>query len=128
MLPADATEEKTLRKFYDQLRRVRFTIARLDAASQRARTSPLPDIPGLSINDLKIAALHRELQREGGDRAYICPVNVIVQFAGLDWPEQARWIQHKLEKAGVIQCFERGAPHTEGKRGKSTLWRYRKPL
>jgi hypothetical protein len=126
LLPADATEEKTLRKFYNQLRRVRFTTVGLTAAIERARTLPLPDIPGLSENELRVAALHRELQREAGDGPYICPVSVAAKFLEQDWPEQARWVQHKLEKAGVIQCFERGAPHTEGKRGKSTLWRYLK--
>ena len=128
MLPADATEAKTLRKFYDQLRRVRFTTVTLDAACERARTSSLPEIPGLSANDLRAAALHRELQREAGDGGYICPISVVAKFLQLEWVEQARWIQHKLEKAGVIQCIERGAPHTEGKRGKSSVWRYLQPL
>jgi len=52
----------------------------------------------------------------------------VAKFLQLEWVEQARWIQHKLERAGVIQCIERGAPHIEGKRGKSTLWRYLKSL
>jgi len=128
MLPADADEEKTLRKFYGQLRRVRFTTAGLYAACERASTLPLPDIPGLPANYLKVAALNRELQRDAGDRPYICPVNKITGFLQLKYPEQANWIQHQLEKADVIHCVGRGEPHRQGRRGKSTLWRYLRPL
>ena len=101
MLPADADEEKTLRKFYGQLR---------------------------PANYLKVAALNRELQRDAGDRPYICPVNKITGFLQLKYPEQANWIQHQLEKADVIHCVGRGEPHRQGRRGKSTLWRYLRPL
>jgi hypothetical protein len=116
MLPHDADEEKSLRKFYRQLSRVRFLPSTLRAAMARARTLPLPDLPKLSDDALLVAALYRELQREAGDRAFICPVNTIVQFASLRWPEQARWIQTVLEKAEVIRCVDRGSPHVAGER------------
>lgn len=128
LLPADANFDHTLRKFYGQLSRVKFTTTGLDAARERARNSPLPEIPGLSEGQRKAAALHRELQREADDGEHICPVNVLAEFLGLEWPEQARWIQRQLEKAEVIRCVKRGAPHTRGVKGRSTTWSYLKPL
>jgi hypothetical protein len=93
------------------------------------RTPLLPDLPKISNDARLVAGLYRELQRDAGERrAFICPVNTIAQFAGLRWPEQARWIQTVLEKAGVIQCVDRGLPHVAGAKGKSTLWRYLRPL
>jgi hypothetical protein len=128
MLPQNADEEKSLRKFYKQLTRVRFLPTALVRAIARARSAPLPQLPNLSNDAQLVALLYRELQRDAGDRGFICPVNTIVEFAGLRWPEQARWIQSVLEKAGVIRCVDRGSPHVTGAPGKSTVWRYLKPL
>jgi len=51
-------------------------------------------IPTLTHNKtaLKLAALCRELQREAGDRPFICPVNMAQQFLGLRFPEQANYL------------------------------------
>jgi hypothetical protein len=66
----------------------------------------------------------RELQREAGDKSFICPVNVIVNFVPLRFAEQAKRLLLALEKLGVVECVQRGAPHLPGKPGKSSLWRY----
>jgi hypothetical protein len=124
LLPPDANEEKSLAHFYKQIRRVRYLPCALDAALERASASPLPNIAGLSTNALKVAALMRELQRDAGDKSFICPVNVIVKFVPLRFAEQAKRILLVLEKSGVIQCVERGRPHAPGVYGKSTVWRY----
>jgi Toprim domain-containing protein len=129
MLPADADFEKSHRRFLDQMGRVRYTDSALKAACERANNSPLPDLPGLLDTARRVAALYRELQRAAGrGRSFICPVNILVDWVPFRWPEQARLWQARLEKEGVIECAERGAPHVRGKRGKSTLWRYMKPL
>jgi hypothetical protein len=125
MLPPDADEERSLAHFYKQIRRVRYLPCALDAAIGRARTWPLPDIAGLNTNELKVAALMRELQRDAGQKSFICPINVIVSFVPLRFAEQAKRILLVLEKAEVIECVERGAPHMPGKPGKSSIWRYK---
>jgi hypothetical protein len=124
LLPPDADEEKSLAHFYKQIRRVRYLPCALDAALERASTLPLPDIAGLNTNALKVAALMRELQRDAGEKSFICPVNVIVKFVPLRFAEQAKRILFVLEKKGIIQCVERGRPHAPGVYGKSTVWRY----
>jgi hypothetical protein len=128
LLPPHADEEKSLAHFYKQIRRVRYLPCALDAALGRARTLPLPDIAGLNTNALKVAALMRELQRDAGEKSFICPVNVIVGFVPLRFGEQARRILFVLEETGVIQCVERGAPHMPGKPGKSSIWRYKRSM
>lgn len=129
LLPPGADEEKGLRHFYKQIRRVRYLPCALDAAMQRARSLPPPEIPGADDpNVLKVGALMRELQREAGDKSFICPVNIVVSFVPLRFAEQAKRIQHVLEKKGAVTCVERGAPHLPGKPGKSSVWRYNLPL
>ena len=115
MLPQNADEERSLRKFYKQLTRVRFLPTALARAIARARSAPLPQLPNLSNDAQLVASLYRELQRDAGDRGFICPVNTIVEFAGLRWPEQARWIQNVLEKAGVISLYGSGVPSRHGR-------------
>jgi hypothetical protein len=69
----------------------------------------------------------RELQRDG-EKSFICPINVIVSFVPLRFAEQAKRILLLLEKATVIECVERGAPHMLGKPGKSSIWRYKRNM
>jgi hypothetical protein len=128
LLPPDADEERSLAHFYKQIRRVRYLPCALDAALKRASTLPLPNIEGLNMNALKVAALMRELQRDAGEKSFICPVNVIVRHVPLSHPEKAKRILFVLEKAGVIQSVERGAPHMPGKPGKSSIWRYKRRM
>ena len=127
LLPPDADEQKSLVHFYKQMRRVRYPTGALDAALERAAAAPLPDLPGMSDTVRKVAALVRELQRDAGEKSFIAPVNVVAKFANLDHPEKAKRILFILEKAGVIQCVDRGAPHMPGKPGKSTIWRAQPP-
>jgi hypothetical protein len=124
-LPPDADEAKSLVHFYKQIRRVRYLSGALDAALERARSLPLPDLPGMNDRVRKVAALMRELQRDAGDKSFICSVNVVTRFAALEHPEKAKRLLLMLEKSGVIECVERGAPHLPGKPGKSSLWRYK---
>jgi len=35
----------------------------------------------------------------------------------LRWPKQARWLLHQLERLGVVECIDRGAPNMKGKKG-----------
>jgi hypothetical protein len=128
LLPPHADEEKSLAHFYKQIRRVRYLPCALDAALKRASTLPLPDIPDLNTNELKVAALMRELQRDAGEKCFICPVNVIVGFVPLRFAEQARRILFVLEQTGVIECVQRGAPHMPGKPGKSSIWHYKRSI
>jgi hypothetical protein len=127
-LPPDADEEKSLAHFYKQIRRVRYLPCALDAALKRATALPLPDIASLNTNELKVAALMRELQRDAAEKSFICPVNVIVRFLPLSHPEKAKRILLVLEQTGVIECVERGAPHMPGKPGKSSIWRYKRNM
>lgn len=103
---------------------------KLETAIERATSTKPPFLPALKGNEdaTKLATLCRELQREAGDRPFICPVNVAQRFLNLLWPEQANWLLHQLERNGVIKCIDRGAPNKLGKEGKSTLWRYKLPL
>jgi hypothetical protein len=126
MLPPDADEAKSLKTFYRQLDRVRFTESGLSGAMERARTGWLPNIPSLKHNEeaIKLAALARELQREAGkERPFICPVNTAQRFLELRWPEQANYLLHMLESEKVLECVDRGAPNKPGVKGKPTLWR-----
>jgi hypothetical protein len=125
LLPLHADEEKSVAHFYKQMRRVRYLPCALDAALKRATTLPLPNIQGLNTNERKVAALMRELQRDAGEKSFICPVNVIVAFVPLRFAEQARRILFVLERMDVIECIRRGAPYMVGKPGKSSIWRYK---
>jgi len=129
-LPANADRDKSFQIFLKQLTRVRFMSSSLNAACERARTVPPPFIPALDGNTdaTTVAALCRELQRDAGDRGFICPVNIVQQFSNLRWPAQAHWLLHQLECNGVIECVDRGAPNIPGKKGKPTIWRYRLPI
>jgi hypothetical protein len=128
-LPKGSDRDKAFQIFLKQLTRVRFMLGPLKAACERARTALPPFIPALDGNTeaIAVAALCKELQRDAGERGFICPVNVVQQFLGLRWPAQAHWLLHQLELNGVIECADRGAPNTPGKKGKPTLWRYRLP-
>jgi hypothetical protein len=126
-LPPDADLDKSRDTFFRQIKRVRFTDAGLQAACERALKAKAPFIAARDgdIEVEKAAALCRELQRDAGDRPFICPVSVVQQFLNLRWPSQANYLLHVLEEEKVIECVERGAPNTVGKRGKPTLWRYK---
>jgi hypothetical protein len=130
LLPPGADENNSLQKFYDQLQRVRFTDAGLGAACERASVAKPPFIPARDgdVEVARLAALCRELQREAGDRPFICPVGVVVEFLGVRWRSQGGWLLHVLEHENVIECVDRGVPNSVGKRGKPTLWRYKLPL
>jgi hypothetical protein len=130
LLPPDSDETESLKTFYRQLKRVRFTVSGLEAACERARSARLPFIPARDgdIEIARLAALCRELQRNVGDRPFICPVNVVQEFLGLPWPSQANYLLHTLQDESVIECVDRGSPHRRSEKGKSTLWRYKLPL
>ena len=126
LLPPDADYGGSLGHFYSQLQRVRFTDAGLKAACERARKATPPFIPARDgdVQVAQLAALCRELQREAGDRLFICPVGVVMQFLALPWRSQAGWLLGVLEDEKVIECVDRGEPNKPGKKGKPTLWRY----
>jgi hypothetical protein len=130
LLPPHANYDRSLGHFYSQLLRVRFTDAGLKAACECARKAKPPFIPARDGDEqlARLAALHRELQRDARDRTYICPVGVVVDFLGLRWRSQAEWLLRVLEEEQVIECVDRGEPNKPGKKGKPTLWRYKLPL
>ena len=131
MLPAEANYEDTLEKFYRQLRRVRFTESGLKAACERARKAgPPPFIPARDGDGeiALLAALCRELQRDAGERAFICPLGVVVEFLPVRWPSQAALLLGVLEDEGVIKCIARGQRHRKNQKGKPTFWRYLYPM
>jgi hypothetical protein len=129
MLPPDANQATALSTFYDQMHRVRFTEAGLESACKRARKAKPPFIPARDGDEevALAAALCRELQRESGERPFICPVNVVQSFLNLRWPSQANYLLHVLETEKVIQCVERGCPNKKGVKGKPSMWRYTWP-
>jgi hypothetical protein len=129
-LPPDADEEQYLQKFFDQLQRVRFTDTALQAACERAIRAKPPFIAAHDGNEelAKLAALHRELQRDARDRPYICSIGVVVEFVPVRWRSQAGYLTHLLEEEGVIECIDRGLPRKPGQQGKPTYWRYKLPL
>ena len=126
----DADEGESLSTFYRQLKRVRFTNTALEAAIERARKATPPFIAARDgdVQLAKLAALCRELQRNVGDRPFICPVTVAVDFVPVRWRAQANYLLHVLEDEGVIECVDRGAPHNHGMKGKPTMWRYKLPM
>jgi len=127
-LPKDADRDEYFRTFMRQLKLVRFTDTDLQSAMKRARKQPfVAPLDGNEPASL-LAALCRELQRNAGDRPFICAVSVAQEFLQLRWPEQANWQLHQLERLGVIKCVDRGAPNMKGKKGKSTMWRYKLPM
>lgn len=130
LLPPDADPNKSLQKFFDQLLRVRFTDTALKAACERACRAKPPFIPARDgdVEVAKLAALHRELQRDAGERPYICPIGLAVDFIPVRWRSQAGWLTHVLENEKVIECVDRGLSNKPGAKGKPTLWRYRLPL
>ena len=97
---------------------------------QRARMAKLPSIPSLDYNSdaIKLAALCRELQRQQGERPFICPVNKAKEHLQLRWPSQANYLLHLLERERVVECVERGSPNRSGVKGKTTFWRYKLPF
>jgi hypothetical protein len=130
MLPPQADQTESQNDFYRRLKRVRFPEKGLSGAIERARTARLPDIASLNHNEaaLRLAALCRELQRETGQRPFICSVNVAQKFLQLRWPSQANYLLHILEGEKVIECVDRGRPNKPGVKGKTTLWRYKLPM
>jgi hypothetical protein len=130
LLPPDADQNKSLQKFFDQLLRVRFTDTGLKAACERACQATPPFIAARDgdVEVAKLAALHRELQRDAGNRAYICPIGVVVDFIPVRWRSQAGWLTQILEQEKVIECVDRGLPNKPGKKGRPTLWCYKLPL
>jgi hypothetical protein len=130
LLPPDADEAKSLQTFYRQMRRVRFTNEGLKSACQRACKAKPPFIPARDGDETvaALAALCRELQRDAGDRPFICPVSVAQQFLGVKGRATAAWFLTVLEDEKVIECVDRGVPNKRGVKGKPTLWRYKLPL
>jgi hypothetical protein len=130
VLPPDADESKSLETFHSQMRRVRFTNSSLEYACERARTAKPPFIAARDGDEEieQLAALCRELQRESGDRPFICPVSVAQDFLNLRWPTEANRLLYELEDEKVIECVDRGAPNKPGHKGKATMWRYKLPL
>ena len=129
-LPSDVDEAKALATFYRQLTRVRFTDTALQAACERALKSEWPFLAARDGDEklAKLAALHRELQRDTGAKSYICPVTVIVDFIPVHFRPQANYLNYELEHENVIECVERGSPYMPGRKGKPTYWRYLLPL
>ena len=117
-------------KFFDKLQRVRFTDSGLKAACERAHMAKLPFIPARDgdLQVAKLAALCRELQREAGDRPFICPVGVVLQFLSLQWRSQAGWLLQVVEEEQVIECVDRGEPHKPGKEGQTDVVALKMPL
>jgi hypothetical protein len=133
-LPAEATEAEAFGEFIDRLRKVRIipgtTGDTLRLAKQRARTLPLPEIPGFTDapdSMRKIAALHRELQRASNGAPHFCTAEDAREFAALKHKTEAHRIQLRLadDRLGVLRCVKRGVPR---KGGKPTLWLYLLPI
>jgi hypothetical protein len=97
--------------------RVRFSGSGFEGAWERALSVELPTIPTHSgdIQLAMLAALCRELQREAGENAFICPVNVVQRLLNLREDSHANNLLHALERAGVIKRAEHG-------------WRYLYPM
>jgi Toprim-like len=129
-LPPDSDADKDWDTFLRQITRVRFTDTGLQAACERALKAKPPFIAARDgdVEVEKTAALCRELQRDAGNRAFICPVSVVQAFLNLRWPSQANYLLHVLEDEKVLECVERGAPNTKGKKGKPTFWKYKLPM
>jgi len=69
-------------------------------------------------------------QRDAGDSPFTCPVNELRRVLGMSHlhPSLVWWMFRVLEEEGVIECVDRGAPNMKGKKGKSTMWRYKFPM
>jgi hypothetical protein len=130
LLPPDDDESKSLETFHRQMERVRFTEPALNTAIERARAAKPPFVAARDGDEEieLLASLCRELQRDAGDKPFICPVNVAQQFLGLRFATAANRLIHELEYEKVIECVDRGAPNRLGKKGKPTLWRYKLPM
>lgn len=84
----------------------------LKTAIERAARIPAPQIPGYPRAPqewLRIASLHRELQREAGEASYFLTAGAAAEFAGLGYRIQAHRITEALERAGLVQLVRRGS-------------------
>jgi hypothetical protein len=102
----------------------------LQLAKERARTLPLPEIPGFPDAPepmRRIAALHRELQRVTDTAPHFCTAEDAREFAALKHKIEAHRIQQRLadDRLGVLRCVKPGDRH---KGGKPTLWLYLVPI
>jgi hypothetical protein len=133
-LPEETTEPEAFGDFIDRLRKVR-TIPgtagdTLQLAKERARTLPLPEIPGFQDAPepmRRIAALHCELQRASGNAPHFLTAEDAGAFAGLKHKIEAHRLQQRLadDRFGILRCVKRGDPH---KGGKPTIWLYLAPI
>jgi len=133
-LPAETTEAEAFGDFIDRLRKVRIIPGTagdtLQLAKERARTLPLPEIPGFPDAPepmRRIAALHRELQRVTNTAPHFCTAEDAREFAALKHKIEAHRIQQRLadDRFGVLRCVKPGDRH---KGGKPTLWLYLVPI
>jgi hypothetical protein len=133
-LPEETTEAEAFGDFIDRLRKVRVIPGTagdtLQLAKERARTLPLPEIPGFPDAPepmRRIAALHRELQRVTDTAPHFCTAEDAREFAALKHKIEAHRIQQRLadDRLGVLRCLKPGDRH---KGGKPTLWLYLVPI
>jgi hypothetical protein len=133
-LPANATEAETFSDLIERLSKVRIIPGTagdtLRLAKQRARTFPLPEIPGFTNapeSMRQIAALHCELQRAAGHAPHFLAAEDAREFAALKHKIEAHRIQLRLadDRLCVLRCVKRGDPH---KGGRPTLWLYLLPI
>ena len=133
-LPEETTEAEAFGDFIDRLRKVRVIPGTagdtLQLAKERARTLPLPEIPGFPDAPepmRRIAALHRELQRVTDTAPHFCTAEDAREFAALKHKIEAHRIQQRLadDRLGVLRCVKPGDRH---KGGKPTLWLYLVPI
>ncbi len=114
-------------RFIDKIGRVRIPAGggggALERAMKRASELPLPELPGVPVTWLKIAALNRELQREAGDSPYFLSCRAAQEFAGFKHHTDANRIQRCLAtpRFNVLQIIKRGS---QGEHGTATQWRY----
>ena len=83
---------------------------RFKAAWDRALSARLPNIPSRDgdIQLALLAAFCRELQRDAGDRLFICPLNVVQRFFNLRELAHANNLMQGLEQEGMIRRVQHG--------------------
>jgi hypothetical protein len=92
----------------------------IEVAISRARSAPLPELPGFSDERIRLlAAICRELQILTGDHPFFVPTRKVGELLGVHYTLAARWLR-VLGFLGIIHL----APGEVRKRGGNRSPRY----
>jgi hypothetical protein len=93
----------------------------IEVAISRAKAAPLPELPGLSDEPIRLlAGICREMQVLTGDNPFFVPTRKVGEILGVHWAKAARWLRILEKPLEVIHL----APGEVRKRGGIRCPRY----